>query len=154
MAELWSRHGGQLWRAMLVAAAGRRDLADDVTAEAFARLLANYDSVREPQAWLYRTGYRLLTDEYRRQRRMVGTGPEPAGEMAAELEPELVAALATLAPKVRLCVFLHYYADLPVGEVAHLTGSTKTAVKVRLHRARAQLRLALTDVRSEHVSVD
>jgi RNA polymerase sigma-70 factor (ECF subfamily) len=110
--------------------------------------------VREPQPWLFRTGYRLLTDEYRRQRRLGDAGPEPAGEMATELDAELVAALATLAPKVRLCVFLHYYADLPVGEIAHLTGSTKTAVKVRLHRARAQLRVALTDVGGVHVPVD
>jgi RNA polymerase sigma-70 factor, ECF subfamily len=139
---------------MLVAAAGRRDMADEVTAEAFARLLANHESVREPQAWLFRTGYRLLTDEYRRQRRLADARPEPTAEMAEELDQELIGALATLAPKVRLCVFLHYYADLPVGEIAHLTGSTRTAVKVRLHRARAQLRLALTDVGGVHVPVD
>jgi RNA polymerase sigma-70 factor (ECF subfamily) len=154
MAELWSTYGGQLWRAMLVAAAGRRDLADEVTAEAFARLLAKHDSVREPQAWLFRTGYRLLTDEYRRQRRLGDAASEPTAEMAQELDPELIAALATLAPKVRLCVFLHYYADLPVGEIARLTGSTRTAVKVRLHRARSQLRVALTDVGGVHVPVD
>ena len=154
MAELWSVYGGQLWRAMLVAAAGRRDLADDVTSEAFARLLANYESVREPQAWLYRTGYRLLIDEYRRQRRLGSDQPEAAAEVAAELDPELITALTRLDPKVRLCVFLHYFADLSVGEVAHLTGSTRTAVKVRLHRARAQLRVALTDVGGVHVPVD
>ena len=128
--------------AMRVAAAGRRDLADEVTAEAFARLLASYDSVREPQAWLFRTGYRLLPTS------IVGSdvgrrSSEPTAEMAQELDPELIDALATLAPEVRLCVFLHYYADLPVGEIARLTGSTRTAVKVRLHRARSQLRVAL-----------
>lgn len=154
MAELWVAYGGELWRAMLVAAAGRRDLADEVTAEAFARLLASYDSVREPRAWLFRTGYRLLTDEYRRQRRLGDAHPEPTAEMAEELDPELIAALATLAPKARLCVFLHYYSDLSVGEIAHLTGSTMTAVKVRLHRARAQLRVALSDVGGVHVPVD
>jgi RNA polymerase sigma-70 factor (ECF subfamily) len=154
MAELWSVYGGQLWRAMLVAAAGRRDLADDVTSEAFARLLVNYESVREPQAWLYRTGYRLLVDEYRRQRRVGSDPPEAAAVMAAELDPELISALSRLDPKVRLCVFLHYFADLSVGEVAHLTGSTRTAVKVRLHRARAQLRVALTDVGGVRVPVD
>ena len=69
MAELWVAYGGQLWRAMLVAAAGRRDLADEVTAEAFARLLASYDSVREPRRGCSH-GYRLFTDEYRRQRRL------------------------------------------------------------------------------------
>jgi RNA polymerase sigma factor (sigma-70 family) len=129
--------------------------------EAFARLLANYESVREPhesvrepQAWLFRTGYRLLTDEYRWQRRVGDARPEQAAEMAEELDPELIAALATLAPNVRLCVFLRYYADLSVGEIAHLTGSTRTTVKVRLHRARAQLRLALSGVGGAHVPVD
>ena len=150
MGELWASYGGQLWRAMLIAAGGRRDLADDVTAEAFARLLAHYDAVREPQAWLYRTGYRLLMDEYRRQRRLGERPAEQAVAAAAELDPELVGALATLAPNARLCVFLHYYADMPISEIARLTGTTKTTVRVRLHRARTQLRVMLSDAGSVH----
>ena len=53
--------------------------------------------------------------------------------------PELVEALRGLSDRQRVVVFLHYQADLPIAEVAHLTGTTVTAVKVRLHRARRAL---------------
>ena len=145
MTELWSAYGGQVWRGMLAAAAGRRELADDVTAEAFARLVVHEQHVRDPLAWLFRTAYRLLSEELRRERRAGGSVPEPAAEVAIDLDPALVASLTALEPKLRLCVFLHYYADLPVSEIARLTGVSVTATKVRLHRARRQLRTTLAD---------
>jgi DNA-directed RNA polymerase specialized sigma24 family protein len=43
-------------------------------------------------------------------------------------------------------VFLYYFADLPVNEVARLSGSTSATVKVRLHRARRALKTLLEDV--------
>ena len=153
MAELWSLYGGQVWRGMLVASAGRRDLADEVTAEAFSRLITRLDAVRDPLAWLFRCAYRLLVDEYRRERRSGGAGAAGSSqEPAAELDPALVQALSTLDPKLRLCVFLHYFADLSVAEVARLLGVSIPTVKVRLHRARVQLRGALAS-RQEEIHV-
>jgi RNA polymerase sigma-70 factor (ECF subfamily) len=151
MAGLWSSYGGQVWRAMFAASAGRRDLADDVTAEAFARLIAYQRSVDDPLAWLFRTAYRLLNEELRRERDTGGATLESAVFSGGEMSPALTAALVALDPKQRLCVFLHYYADLPIGEVARLTGSTQSAVKVRLHRARQKLRTTLE--RTEAVRV-
>jgi DNA-directed RNA polymerase specialized sigma24 family protein len=40
-------------------------------------------------------------------------------------------------------VFLHYFADLPLREVARLSGAPVATVKVRLHRARRLLRDSL-----------
>ena len=143
MAVMWSAYGGQVWRAMLAASAGRRDLADDVTQEAFARLIVYQETVRDPLAWLFRTAYRLLGSELKRERQIGGDAPDREALVASELSPELIAALSGLDPKLRLCVFLHYYADMPVGEVARLSGASVTATKVRLHRARKQLRVTL-----------
>lgn len=145
MTELWSAYGGQVWRAMVAASAGRTELADDVTQEAFARLLVYRETVRDPLAWLFRTAYRLLAAELKRERQSGGESPDRVARPADGLSADLVAALSTLDPKLRLCVFLHYYADLPVREVARLTGSTVTATKVRLHRARRQLRVVLEE---------
>jgi RNA polymerase sigma-70 factor (ECF subfamily) len=142
MAEMWSVYGGQVWRAMLAASAGRRDLADDVTQEAFARLITYQDTVRDPLAWLFRTAYRLLSAELKRER-LTGDEVPERGVIAPQLAPDLITALSALEPKVRLCVFLHYYADMPVRDVARVTGSSVTATKVRLHRARNQLRATL-----------
>jgi RNA polymerase sigma-70 factor, ECF subfamily len=151
MSELWTLYGGQVWRGMLVAAAGRRDLADEVTAEAFSRLITRVDTVRDPLAWLFRCAYRLLTDEYRREQRARTAGAHASRPVvAAELDPTLVQALSALDPKLRLCIFLHYFADLSIGEVARLSGASVPAVKVRLHRARAQLRTALIELEEIH----
>jgi RNA polymerase sigma-70 factor, ECF subfamily len=57
--------------------------------------------------------------------------------------------LKPLSPDQRAVVFLHYFADLSVGEVAQLTGSPAATVKVRLHRARQALRESLGPVGGE-----
>lgn len=140
---MFSAHGGQLWRAVLVASAGRREIADDVTAEAFTRLMVYQAGVRDPLAWLFRTAFRLMAKELQRERQFVEAHGETAAREQSELSHELTAALTSLSVEQRVAVYLRYYADLPVGEVARLTGSSVPAVKVRLHRARKQLRTLL-----------
>src|SRR6478672_9147430 len=127
---------------MLAASGGRAEVADEATAEAFKRLCQHWDSVREPRPWLYRTAYRLVVDELRRSRREGNhRGVETAIEIAEEpLSARLTLLLGRLAPDQRLAIFLVYYADMPVREVATLTGSTPVAVRIRLHRARKRLR--------------
>jgi len=55
----------------------------------------------------------------------------------------LTETLRELSPEQRAVVFLHYVADLPVREIARLSGSTTATVKVRLHRARRSLRASM-----------
>ena len=139
---MYSSVGGGLWRAMLAASGGRADVADDATAEAFKRLCQHWSAVREPRPWLYRTAYRLVVEELRRSR-LEGDHPgvETTMEVAEEpLSARLTLLLRRLAPDQRLAIFLVYYADMPVREVATLTGSTPVAVRIRLHRARKRLR--------------
>jgi RNA polymerase sigma-70 factor, ECF subfamily len=142
--EAFRSYGGQVWRAVVAMTAGRVDIADDVTAEAFARLLVYQDGVRDPPAWVFRTAFRLAAAELRRERRPVpqrslaeGIADRPA------LSDELTAALRSLSAQQRVAVFLHYYADRPVDEIARLTGTSVTSVKVRLHRARRLLKATL-----------
>src|SRR5947209_12825963 len=97
--------------------AGSREVADEATSEAFARLFAYRDGVRDPVAWVFRTAFRLAGRELRRQRQLVtGAGPEEAATDRSELPSDLTAALRRLSPDQRAAVFLHYFADLPVGE--------------------------------------
>jgi DNA-directed RNA polymerase specialized sigma24 family protein len=78
-----------------VVACGRGDLAREATAEAFARLVANAGSVSEPRGWLYRTGYRVVIDELRREQRTAGSVPDTAevDRSGYLLSAELVEAL-------------------------------------------------------------
>jgi RNA polymerase sigma-70 factor (ECF subfamily) len=146
IAGVYAAYGGELWRALLVVSGGRADLAQEATAEAFARLVANADDVRESRGWLYRTGYRVVVDELRREGRgSMGVGEPNRTAPALGLSPELVAALRRLPPAQRLVVFLTYQAGMSVREVAELTGAPVATVKVRLHRARRALRVSLVD---------
>lgn len=60
-----------------------------------------------------------------------------------DVPSQLTEALARLPEGQRAAIVLHYYADLPVREVAEVMGSTNAAVKVSLMRARRRLRTLL-----------
>ena len=131
-----------LWRAIYTYTGGRRAIADDAVAEAFARAMENRVPIRSPRAWLYRTAFRIAAAELRKERER----PEETDEATAEPElREVLEALKKLSPSQRAAVFLHYEADLPVREIAKLMGSTDAAVRVHLHRGRSRLRKLLGD---------
>ena len=132
----------KLWRAIYVYAAGRRDIADDVVAEAFARAIERADTVVDVEPWLYRTAFRLASAELRR-RSGDGSVPERTQEHAESGLHDLVEALRRLSPAQRAAIVLYYEADLPVSEVAHRMGSTNGAVRVHLHVGRKRLRAIL-----------
>jgi RNA polymerase sigma-70 factor (ECF subfamily) len=145
-------HAGQVWQAVLAMAAGRREVADEATSEAFARLFDYREGVRDPVAWVFRTAFRIGSSELRREQAL---DREPRGAdavvEASSLPPDLTEALRSLSPDQRVAVFLHYYADLPVSEVARRCGAPKATIKVRLHRARAAMRVVLDGAEPRHV---
>jgi len=136
-------HGGQVWRAVLVMSAGRREIADEATAEAFTRLFDYREGVRDPAGWVFRTAFRLAAVDLRRESATDYELPELAERVDASLPSDLTLALGRLSPDQRVAVFLRYYADLPVNEVARLCGSSSATIRVRLHRARRALRTML-----------
>jgi len=137
-------HGRVLWRSLFAYTGGRREVADDAVAEAFARALAHADRIRDPVAWLYRVAFRIAAAEMRRER-----GLEALPEMATGREedslPGLLAALRHLSPAQRAAVYLHYQADQPVAIVGERLGMSTAAVKVHLFRARRRLRKLLEE---------
>jgi RNA polymerase sigma-70 factor (ECF subfamily) len=129
------------------------DEAHDLTQEIFVKLfrnLARYDPERPFEPWFWKLAanttinYRRKrvpapTDQSADQRVSEGVAPVPAHD------PVLVDALAQLDPAYRLPILLHYYADLPLEQVAQSLNLTVPAIKSRLHRARALLRNALAE---------
>lgn len=70
---------------------------------------------------------------------------EPEEELTRqELATLLDRALAHLHPGAREPLVLHYIAGLPAGEIAARMGLSTSAVEVRLHRARRELRRVLS----------
>jgi RNA polymerase sigma-70 factor, ECF subfamily len=133
--------GPGLWRTIYAFSAGRRTVADDAVAEAFARALERADTIRDPVPWLYRTAVRIAAAELRRERKEPPPErlPGPAVTPPCGLDA-LVPALRQLSPAQRAAVVLHYEADLPVRDVARQMGTSVAAVKVHLFRGRHRLR--------------
>jgi RNA polymerase sigma-70 factor (ECF subfamily) len=129
------------------------DEAYDLTQEIFVKLfrnLARYDAERPFEPWFWKLAVNT-TINYRRKRVPMPTD-QSADQRLAEAapptrahDPALVDALAQLDPAYRLPILLHYYADLPLVQVAQSLNLTVPAIKSRLHRARALLRNSLAE---------
>src|SRR6266566_7074241 len=129
------------------------DEAHDLTQEIFVKLyrnLARYDADRPFEPWFWKLAANS-TINYRRKR--VPTPTDQSADRASTgaesalpaHDPALVDALAQLDPAYRLPILLHYYADLPLDQVAQSLNLTVPAIKSRLHRARAMLRNTLAE---------
>lgn len=127
-----------VYRTLLAFTGGRVHVAEEATAEAFARAVAQGSTLRDPLAWIYRVAFRVAIDELRHESRR-GRG-EPIGEMPGPELSGLVDALRQLSPNQRAAVILRFVMDLDVDEVAHRMGMATPTVRVHVHRARKRLR--------------
>lgn len=125
------------------------DDAEDVVQEAILRAFLSLPSLRDHdrfEAWLCGIALNVAKMRLRRaatEARLLGSTVASNGLHGAE-ERELLdavhEAVAVLPPGRREAVLLHYVDGLSCEEIAALVGSTPGAIRVRLHRARAQLR--------------
>lgn len=142
-AALIERHQERV-RALARAMLGDREEAEDVTQEALLRAYLGLAELRDPArfgAWL--SGIAANVARMRlRERRRAGPAHAADGE-EPELE-EVQAALASLPASTRELVLMRYVDGLSSAEIGAALGRSPGAVRVRLHRARAQLRQHLT----------
>ena len=130
----------QLWRAIYGFAGGRRDIAEDAVAEAFARALEHFERIREPVPWIYRTAFRIASRELQREKRPPPTAPDPVpGIDPGELQ-DVIRALAILSPNQRAAVLLHDLEGFSGLEVARLLGISAATARVHAFRGRRRLR--------------
>jgi RNA polymerase sigma factor (sigma-70 family) len=141
---LTSRDG--CYRALL-ATVTRADEADDLLAEAYARALAKWRTVRRhpaPQAWVVRTALNLHRDQWRRSsrrravpRRVDVSAPEPP------IDPALLAAVHALPERQREVVALRVLLGLSAADTAEALGIDAGTVGTHLRRALSTLRSQL-----------
>jgi len=141
--RIYRSDGSRLWWS-LVAFTGDREIASDAVAEAFAQALRRGDDIRDPLAWIWRVAYKIAAAEMKRRPASMEEGHEAVvpNEQGAV---ELIEVLRRLPVRQRAAVVLHYYADLPVSEIAQLMAISTATVKVHLYRGRARLRKLLED---------
>ena len=139
--RVYRDYGTQLWRGIYAFSGGRGDIADDAVAEAFARALEDTGRIRSPLPWLYRVAFRQASERLRDERRQGAMPVAPEADQIDDLTPNpALDALALLTPLQRAVVFLFYFADFSIADIARATGSSRVAVRVQLHRAREALR--------------
>ena len=119
------------------------DVAQEVTQDAFLKLLENWrkvSSYEQPEAWVRRVAIRMAVRRTGREtQRPTRERAAHQPQRPAEPDVDLANAIATLAPRQRAAVVLHYYEDLPVLEVARLLNVSESTVKQHLLRARSRL---------------
>ena len=142
--------------APIVAYVRRRAAAgdvDDVVAEVFTVAWRRLDDVPlgdRTLPWLYGTARRVLANHRRggvRRLRLVDRlqrEPAPPRQPSAHDETALV-ALGSLSAKDQEVLRLAAWEGLGTGEIAVALGCTANAAALRLSRARARLRAAMTD---------
>jgi RNA polymerase sigma-70 factor (ECF subfamily) len=139
--RLYSEHFGPL-SGYVLSLTGDPSVAVDVAQEAFTRLFARWGRVRDPRAWVFFVATNLATDTWRRAQRdrLLTTALRHTTRMEDEAhDPWLRDLVDRLPERLRSAVLLHYYADLPLDEVARLLHRPLGTVKRRLHEARALL---------------
>ena len=119
--------------------------AEDIAQDVMLRLSRHERSIRSEahlKAWLIRATVNRANSLFRSAWRRKTLSLEAAARTERP-EPPQHDALSALSPKQRVVVHLYYYEEMRVDEIAAALGSRPDAVKMRLSRARAELRRRL-----------
>ena len=130
------------------------DTSIDLVQDAFVKAYLRLDECRDPEhfrAWIARIARNLCLDYLKNVRRAtVPLSTVPAAEAIpadetrdVELNGTLEQALQNLPLALREAFLLKHDAEYTYEEVAELTNASVSAVKMRVHRAREDLRTFL-----------
>ena len=140
---VYRQEADKLWRALFAFAADA-EIASDAVAESFAQAIRRGTAIRDPRAWVWKSGFRIAAGELKRRSRSVDLVPD-GSYLDPEVDTELLAALAHLSDGQRAAVVLHYYADASVREISRRTGTSQLSVRANLSRGRKRLKQLLGD---------
>jgi RNA polymerase sigma-70 factor (ECF subfamily) len=121
-------------------ATGSGHLGEELCQEALTRVYARYPLLREPRPYVFRVAANLVKRSWRDRARQL---PDLPAGTAGSPDVSTLDAVRRLPAPLRDVVLLHYWADLPVADVARLVRRPEGTVKRRLHEARRALALAL-----------
>lgn len=136
--------------------AQRAPEAEDILGEVFLQVARDVGTFRGDDAalrrWVFSIAHNRAMDAHRKAARNRSTLEAelhdlpslPVAPSTELLDPELVAALATLSPDQREVLTLRFVADLPLEAVGKITGRKVGAVKALQHRGLENLRKAVS----------
>lgn len=136
---------------------GRREDAEDLVQDLLTKLYgrtAEMEQIDQIRPWLIRSLYHTFIDSLRKRGRTPGADgyedvadcelSEPGDEfLRLEQRTSLARAMAGLSPEHRAVLVLHLVEGHSLAELRTLLDVQIGTLKSRLHRAKAQVRLAL-----------
>jgi RNA polymerase sigma factor (sigma-70 family) len=156
MGELYQAHAESALRLAYVVT-GRRDMAEDLTQEAFVRVFGRFAERRDPRSferYLRATVLNLAKSYWRRRNTERGylqrrhqQSTDPASDDLVEGEA-LWSRLLRLPQRQRTALYLRYYEDLSEQQVAEVMDLSLPAVRSLLMRARKNLKVELEDFKN------
>src|SRR4026209_1036727 len=141
---------------------GERAAAEDVVQEAFMKLHVQFEEVREPRRWLYRTVHNLALNHQRQDKKVVSLDVHWEGQLATPKEagdPEPLPdeqiirwegiglvrlSLSALDERSRELVRLKFNEELSYKQISEQTGLTVGHVGYLLHHALKTIAAELT----------
>lgn len=144
---LYNTHKNMVYHLALSYTKSRQD-AEDITQQAFIRLLENQDKINpgKEKFWLATVTVNLCKNLLRSAWR---SKTEPLSEELFFEHPEqseIFWAVMALNETERAVVLLYYYEGYSTRETAKILGISNTAVTTRLNRARKHLKGKLEEV--------
>lgn len=149
--EFFRLEKGGLYRVLCIVT-GNRHEAEELTQDAFVRVLERWDRVRamdDPRGYLYRTAMNAFRLGFRRAgvaaRRRLGVSRPDDAIADVDANDAVMRALAPLTDRQRAAVVLTDLLGFPSDEAGRVLGIRASTVRVHVARAHAALKGAMAD---------
>ena len=124
--------------------------AEDITQEVFLKIIRHdmrYQSMEHERAWIVRVTINLCRDLLKSKWHKTSVSMEEVSEAQrgscenfTEIQDNMMCAVLQLTEKYRNCLYLFYYEDYPIKEIAQSLEMPENTVKTNLKRGRQALK--------------
>ena len=128
--------------------------AEDVVQSTFERLMKKeprFESREHEKAWLIKTAIRICIDEARKASHADVPLKEEITSAYSQESFELLETVRQLPERDRDTVYLYYYEEYTIAEIAKLLGEREGTTRSRLSRARQKLKAIMEGEAYEQV---
>lgn len=159
--EMMNRYGQEVLR-LVFSYVNNRAIAEDLTQDIFVKCykgLHTYSGKSKLRTWLWRIAINHCKDFLKSwyTKNVVITEDEPLNNttkkdmveqtvIQRQEDDQLISAIMMLPIKYREVIYLYYYEELPIKEIAVLTEVGDSTVKTRLRRAKELLKERLEEL--------
>ncbi|MED4205698.1 sigma-70 family RNA polymerase sigma factor [Neobacillus mesonae] len=153
--EIMNRYGQEILQ-LTFSYVNNKAVAEDLTQDIFVKCYKNlhtYNGKSKLRTWLWRIAINHCKDFLKSwyNKNVVITEEAPAMNVTKkemveekviqkEVDDQLITAVMSLPIKYREVIYLHYYEDMQIKEIALLTEVSNNTIKTRLRRAKELLK--------------